>query len=93
MRTIKFTEGPWSVEKKTGDVVAEDGDFEICTFTRSDDIQQREDSFLIAAAPDLYAKVVELHSYLIEEDQNYMGSQAYLETKALISKFTVEPTQ
>ena len=59
MIDTKFTPGPWWVEPETGDVVAKDGDWEVCTFSRSDS-KQEHDTNLIAAAPELYSALEEV---------------------------------
>ena len=57
----KWTPGPWWIEDGTGDIVAKDGYWEICTFTR-DDEDYEADSNLISAAPDLYDELENLLS-------------------------------
>lgn len=59
MSDVKWTPAPWWIEPETGDIVAKDGDWEICTFSRSDNNWQA-DSHLIAAAPGLYEALEEL---------------------------------
>lgn len=51
-RLKRWTPGSWWIEAETGDVVAKDGDWEICTFSRSD-MNHEHDTNLISAAPDL----------------------------------------
>jgi hypothetical protein len=93
MSDTSWCGGPWSVRKSPFEVINTDHgvlEYEVCSGNiMLAALYVEGNSFvsnLIAAAPDLYTKVVELHSYLIEEDQNYMGSKAYLETKFLIAK-------
>jgi hypothetical protein len=100
MSDTKFTEGPWCVSSKNPTIIMRDFSLigsdsgqEIGSTMGHDNsgfyVTKAEaiaNAHLFAASPSLYEKVVELHSYLIEEDQNYMGSQAYLETKFLLAK-------
>lgn len=58
-KETNWTPGPWWIEGETGDVVAKDGDWEICTFSRCDS-QLDHDAHLIAEAPELYAALSEL---------------------------------
>ena len=60
-----WTEGEWWIEEETGDIVAKDGDWEICTFSRSDE-HLDADRVLIKTAPKLY----EALSNLLEELDN-----------------------
>lgn len=55
----KWTPAPWWVEAETGDVVAKDGDWEICTFSRCDS-HLEYDAHLIAAAPEMAALLLDI---------------------------------
>jgi hypothetical protein len=96
MSDTKFTKGPWVIDPATRPTEVctihhtnhENGFVYVrgaLGYWDADGEECMANAHLIAADPALYAKAVELHSYLIEEDQNYMGSQAYLETKALLA--------
>lgn len=66
MSELKATPGPWWIEPETGDVVAKDGDWEICTFSRSDESQEA-DANLISVANKLYYALEETNRHLIGE--------------------------
>ena len=59
MNKPNWTEGEWWIEEETGDIVAKDGDWEICTFDRSDQCLDA-DRVLIKTAPKLYKALVKL---------------------------------
>lgn len=68
----QWTHAPWWVDDETGDVVAKDGDWEICTFNREDD-NREADTNLIVAAPDLYEALEALEEMASKcDDGQYM---------------------
>jgi hypothetical protein len=86
--TFDDTGSPWIPSHKgfngLARQMARDGDFDgLLKFRKARLIRKQNMS---KASEDLYAKVVELHSYLTEEDKDYAGSHAELETEALLAK-------
>jgi hypothetical protein len=90
MSDTKFTPGPWLYQPR-GSLILDgsSGSSQVLISTVAVNTRRNEGRYnahLIAAAPSLYAKVVELEMYLLEEDRDYGGSQDHFETEALLAK-------
>lgn len=75
MTKLKFTEGPWWVEPETGDIVAKDGDWEICTFSRDDETHDT-DRALIVSSKKLYEALEQIADFYPEFNQSLINQIA-----------------
>jgi hypothetical protein len=90
MSDTKFTSSPWVFHANNGSITDSSAAENEIAVVQTQDWHYLGMGYsngdLLAAAPALYEKVAELHSYLTEEDKDYAGSYAELETEALLAK-------